>query len=129
MGAVVHPLNIRLAVEQIAFIANHAEDRVVIVDATLLPVFAAVVPHLKTVEHIVVTGDGTLDTTIPVHDYQRLLAGSPDTYPWPDVDERQAAAMCYTSGTTGDPKGVVYSHRPIYLHALAGPPPAGFRPP
>jgi fatty-acyl-CoA synthase len=119
MGAVVHPLNIRLATEQIGYIANHAEDKVVIVDASLLPVFAAVVPLLKTVEHIVVSGDGDLDTTIPVHDYQRLLAGQPDTYPWPDTDERQAAAMCYTSGTTGDPKGVVYSHRSIYLHALA----------
>jgi fatty-acyl-CoA synthase len=126
MGAVVHPLNIRLPVEQIGYIANHAEDKAVIVDASLLPVFAKVLPLLKTVEHVIVNGDGTLDTTLAVHDYQRLLAGSPDTYPWPDVDERQAAAMCYTSGTTGDPKGVVYSHRSIYLHALAVALPDGF---
>src|SRR5256885_4722696 len=119
MGAVVHPLNIRLATEQIAYVANHAEDKVVIVDASLLPVFAKVVPLLTTVAHIVVSGDGSLDATIPVHDYQRLLAGRPDTYPWANTDERQAAAMCYTSGTTGDPKGAVYSHRSIYLHALA----------
>src|SRR5437763_1371637 len=105
MGAVVHPLNIRLAEDQIAFIANHAEDKVVLVDASLLPLFAKVLPHLRTVTHIVVNGSADFDAgPIPVHDYGDLLAGQPDSYPWPDVDERQAAAMCYTSGTTGDPK-------------------------
>jgi fatty-acyl-CoA synthase len=120
MGAIIHPLNIRLAHDQIAFIANHAEDRVVIVDASLVPLFANVLPRLKTVRHVVVSGTADLDADgVQVHDYQQLLAGQPDTFPWPEVDERQAAAMCYTSGTTGDPKGVVYSHRSIYLHALA----------
>ncbi len=122
MGAVLHPLNIRLPAEQVAYIANHAEDRVVIVDASLLPVFAKVLPALKTVAHLVINGPvdpSLLDgITIPVHDYAQLIGGQSPTYPWPDVDERQAAAMCYTSGTTGDPKGVVYSHRSIYLHAL-----------
>src|SRR5437762_410062 len=119
MGAVVHPLNIRLAADQVAFIANHAADKVVIVDASLLPLFARVLPQLKTVTHIVVNGGADFDAGgVPVHDYRKLLAGQPDNFPWPDVDERQAAAMCYTSGTTGDPKGVVYSHRSIYLHAL-----------
>jgi len=123
MGAVVHPLNIRLAGDQVCYVANHAEDRVVIVDATLLPAFAPLLPALKTVEHVVVNGaaDGTaLDAgQVAVHDYDSLVATFPDSFPWPDVEERSAAAMCYTSGTTGDPKGVVYSHRSIYLHALS----------
>jgi fatty-acyl-CoA synthase len=124
MGAVLHPLNIRLGADQVAFIANHAEDRVVIVDASLLPVFGPILPDLKTVEHIIVNGSivdaSTLDSaTVPVHDYGQLIAHQPDRYPWPDVDERAAAAMCYTSGTTGDPKGVVYSHRSVFLHAVA----------
>jgi fatty-acyl-CoA synthase len=120
MGAIIHPLNIRLAHDQIVFIANHAEDKVVIVDASLVPLFAKVLPQLTTVRHIVVNGAADLDAGgVQVHDYQQLLARQPDTFPWPEVDEQQAAAMCYTSGTTGDPKGVVYSHRSIYLHALA----------
>jgi acyl-CoA synthetase (AMP-forming)/AMP-acid ligase II len=122
MGAVVHPLNIRLGGDQVVYIANHAQDRVVIVDASLLPEFAVMLPAMKTVEHVVVNGPadhGLLDGVgVAVHDYGELVSGRPDSYPWPDTDERQAAAMCYTSGTTGDPKGVVYSHRSIYLHAM-----------
>src|SRR5437763_15744581 len=106
MGAVVHPLNIRLGADQVAYIANHAEDRVVIVDASLLPVFVPILRQLKTVEHVIVNGSivdaSTLDGALtPVHDYGQLIAGRPDRYPWPDVDERAAAPMCYTSGTTG----------------------------
>jgi fatty-acyl-CoA synthase len=132
MGAVLHPLNIRLPGEQVVFIANHAEDKVVIVDSSLLPQFAALLPQMKTVERVVVNGPADagvlagLAARVQVHDYAELLGVQPDSYPWPDVDERQAAAMCYTSGTTGDPKGVVYSHRSIYLHALAESLPAVF---
>ncbi|MGP3954065.1 long-chain fatty acid--CoA ligase [Streptomyces sp. 7N604] len=122
MGAVIHPLNIRLFPEQITYIANHAEDRVVIVDDSLLLTFASILPHLSTVEHVIVNGDAD-PSVLPcapstVHRYAGLLKGRPDTYPWPDVDEQQAAGMCYTSGTTGNPKGVIYSHRSLYLHSL-----------
>ncbi|MGH3464238.1 MAG: long-chain fatty acid--CoA ligase [Kribbellaceae bacterium] len=122
MGAVVHPLNIRLGAEQVCYIADHAEDRVVIVDASLLPAFAELLPSMRTVEHVIVNGTADHDlldgAAVVIHDYEQLVSVQPDSFPWPDIDERQAAAMCYTSGTTGDPKGVVYSHRSIYLHAL-----------
>ncbi|MEW2412215.1 long-chain fatty acid--CoA ligase [Streptomyces sp. NPDC046866] len=122
MGAVLHTLNLRLPPEQLVFIVNHAADRVVLVNGTLLPLLAPLLPHLPTVEHVVVAGAGdrsVLDGLgVAVHDYEELLTGRPDGYDWPELDERQAAAMCYTSGTTGDPKGVVYSHRSIYLHSM-----------
>lgn len=122
MGAVLHALNIRLFPEQLVYVANHAEDQVVLVDGTLLPMFAQYLPNLKTVRHvIVVNGDAsTLSAPegVKVHDYTELLAAQPDTYDFPIIDERSAAAMCYTSGTTGDPKGVVYSHRSNWLHAM-----------
>jgi fatty-acyl-CoA synthase len=122
MGAVLHTLNIRLFPEQLAFVANHAEDQVVIVDGTLVPLLARHLPSLETVRHVIVTnGDATgLDAPkgVEVHSYDELLAAQPDTFDWPEIDERSAAAMCYTSGTTGDPKGVAYSHRSIWLHSM-----------
>ncbi|MEU3352216.1 long-chain fatty acid--CoA ligase [Streptomyces sp. NPDC037389] len=123
MGAVLHTLNLRLPPEQLAWIVRHAADRVVIVNGSLLPLLAPLLPYLDSVEHVIVSGPGdrsALEGVKPrVHLYEELIAGQPgDHYPWPEIDERQAAALCYTSGTTGDPKGVVYSHRSVYLHAM-----------
>ncbi|WGY02844.1 long-chain fatty acid--CoA ligase [Nocardioides sp. QY071] len=122
MGAVLHALNIRLFPEQVVYIANHAEDRVVVVDGSLVGSFAPLLPELRTVRHVVVV-DGDLAAIdapagVVVHDYEELLASEAPSYDFPVIDERSAAAMCYTSGTTGDPKGVVYSHRSLYLHAM-----------
>jgi fatty-acyl-CoA synthase len=120
MGAVLHALNIRLFPEQITYIANHAEDQVVVVDGSLVDTLAPLLPQMRTVRHvIVVNGDTSAIQAagVAVHDYETLLAAQPASYDYPLVDENSAAAMCYTSGTTGDPKGVVYSHRSLYLHA------------
>lgn len=117
MGAVVHTLNIRLFPEQLSYVINHGEDRIVIVDAALYPALARVRNDLRTVEQIILVGDAP---GLPgdVLRYEELLAAEPPEFTWPDLDERSAAVMCHTTGTTGDPKGVVYSHRSIYLHAL-----------
>jgi fatty-acyl-CoA synthase len=126
MGAVLHTLNIRLPGDQVAHIIDHGGDRVVIVDGSLLPLLAKIAPGLANVEAYIVVGDADLSllTGLPagvkVLRYDELLAAEEPGYAWPELDERSAAAMCYTSGTTGDPKGVVYSHRSTFLHALAG---------
>jgi fatty-acyl-CoA synthase len=123
MGAVLHTLNLRLFPDQLTYIANHAEDEVIIVDSTLIPLLARVLPDLRTVRHVVVVGGGdpapfAAASHVRVHSWVDLLAGKPTTYDWPEIEERDAAALCYTSGTTGNPKGVAYSHRSIWLHSM-----------
>jgi fatty-acyl-CoA synthase len=120
MGAVLHTLNIRLFPDQLTYVVNHAEDKVVIIDGSLAPLFARVRDKCPTVQHIIVVGEGDTSGLGEIISYEQLLEPEEPGYEWPVLDERQAAAMCYTSGTTGDPKGVVYSHRSTWLHSMSG---------
>lgn len=121
MGSVLHTLNLRLPIDQLGFIINDAADKILFVDADLFPIIEKLAGQIPTVEHIVVMNGKVAPTAtnLPhVMDYEDLMATGPDNYQWPALDERDACAMCYTSGTTGNPKGVVYSHRSSLLHAI-----------
>jgi fatty-acyl-CoA synthase len=119
MGAIMHTINIRLSPEHIAYVINHAEDKVIILDASLVPLFEPVLPLLTTVQHILLVGQNAALPGVACSSYATLLADSADCYAWPFLDETAAAAVCYTSGTTGNPKGVVYSHRTTFMHSMA----------
>jgi fatty-acyl-CoA synthase len=117
-GAVLHTLNIRLFAEQLTYIVNHAEDKVIFVDDSVVPILEPLVPTFEHVEHYVVLGDGDAGSLPGALRYEELMADAGDgSFDFPELDERQAAALCYTSGTTGNPKGVLYSHRSISLHS------------
>jgi fatty-acyl-CoA synthase len=120
VGAVLHTLNIRLFEEQLTYIVNHAEDKVIFVDDSLVPVLEKLAPSFNSVRRYVVMGDGDMGALPNAVRYEDLLddAGA-GPFDYPELDERQAAALCYTSGTTGNPKGVLYSHRSISLHSTA----------
>jgi fatty-acyl-CoA synthase len=123
MGAVLHTLNIRLFPKQVAYVANEAEDQVLLVDMSLAKLLAPILPNLETVHTVIAVGDGDTaalqESGKTVLRYAELLEGESTEFDWPRIDENSAAAMCYTSGTTGNPKGVVYSHRSSFLHTMA----------
>ena len=119
-GAVCHTLNVRLFPKQLAYIVNHAEDKVVFIDASVLPLYEKVSAKIGCVQHYVLVNAPTdIETTLPnVLHYEDLIAAADDNFAWRSTDEQMAMGLCYTSGTTGDPKGALYSHRSMFLHTL-----------
>lgn len=122
MGAVIHTINPRLHPTQMAYIINHAEDLVLCVDLTFAPLVDKLIDQLPSLKHVIYLTDRQhMPANVPEigQCYEDLLRSKSDEFEWPDFDENTASALCYTSGTTGDPKGVLYSHRATVLHALA----------
>jgi fatty-acyl-CoA synthase len=129
MGAVCHTINPRLFPEQVAYIVNHAEDQLLFVDVNILPLVQGLAHQFRTVRHIVAMTDRAhLPAGLDLPNllvYEELIGGKPGTFVWPEFDERTASSLCYTSGTTGNPKGVLYHHRSTILHAYASALPDG----
>lgn len=122
MGAVLHTLNVRLTDRELAYIINHANDKVLVTDADLLPTVERLAGRIPGIEKVVVCAEaGQSWTSSIAHavDYEDFLFGHPTRFQWPELDENSALGLCYTSGTTGDPKGVEYEHRSQYLHTMA----------
>ncbi|MCA0368954.1 MAG: long-chain-fatty-acid--CoA ligase [Proteobacteria bacterium] len=123
IGAICHTLNPRLFPEQLVYIINHAEDRIIFVDLTFVPLLEAILPHIPKVERVVILTDAAHmpQTSLPkAVAYEDVIAGQSTDVVWGDFDEQTACGLCYTSGTTGNPKGVLYSHRSNFLHTFMG---------
>ena len=123
IGSVCHTVNPRLFADQIVYIINHAQDKVLIVDQDFVGLVESIVEQIPNVEHFIIMGaDGCIEAPTKlanVHYYEDLLASESVDYTWPEIDERSASGLCYTSGTTGNPKGVLYAHRSTVLHSMA----------
>ena len=123
MGAVLHTLNIRLSAADLAYIIGHAEDRMIIADADALPLLETLAGRIPSVERVIVGVEEDFEdastSVAPAVDYEAFIAGKPTRYDWPETDENAPLGLCYTSGTTGNPKGVEYEHRSQYLHTMA----------
>ncbi len=123
MGAVLHTLNLRLAAGELEYIVNHAEDRVIVADQSVLPLLEALAGRMPSVTRVVVCAEPGAERwesrLAGAIDYETYIAGKPTDFDWPELDENAPLGLCYTSGTTGDPKGVMYTHRSTYLHTMA----------
>jgi acyl-CoA synthetase (AMP-forming)/AMP-acid ligase II len=121
MGAVLHTLNLRLSPRDLEYIINHAADRIIVIDADLIPLLEQLAGKIPSVELVVVASeDGKWTSKLPrTVDYEDFIRGKPARYEWPELDENAPMGLCYTSGTTGNPKGAMYTHRSTYLHTMA----------
>ncbi|AMU14383.1 long-chain fatty acid--CoA ligase [Burkholderia cenocepacia] len=127
-GMVCHTVNPRLSAETLIYIVNHADDQVLFIDRTFLPIVSKIRSALSTVKHVILMGprdEKASDMLDGLQFYDEVVASGDTNYQWPSIDEELASSLCYTSGTTGHPKGVLYSHRSTVLHALAGNSPDG----